>query len=244
MNGRRVGHPSPDALGSRHRALRLARRFRRALHALPPLPPSPNAPEPAPAASPPGLTLGEVLDLHGTASLGSLVLFWSMFGQLPVGGVGNVAGVALWWLAWDWWRDRVALRSSSVMRLRLSLRWSHRLLKLLAQCYRQAGLWLRPRWPHWQAPWTRGWWAAWVALQALVIFLPVPMGNLLPGLSLSALGLGRLVQDGTLYLASLLLGLAGLVYMAWLGDITWRLTLEGWHLLHSLVTPVLQAWGF
>ena len=98
----------------------------------------------------------------------------------------------------------------------------------LGSGYRQASRWLRPRWPAMQAPWTRGPWALWIALQALIIFLPVPLGNILPAFSLIALGLGQIIKDGILLWASLLLGALATLYMWWLGDITWSLVLATW----------------
>jgi hypothetical protein len=79
-----------------------------------------------------------------------------------------------------------------------------------------------------QAGWTHPWWAGWIAVQAGVIFLPVPLGNTLPAFSLMALGLGRLLEDGVMHLASLVVGVLGLVYMVALGGVTWQLCLEAW----------------
>lgn len=214
-----------DPLGSRHAALRLARRFRQALHRLQAQGPQTR-----------GLSLEELLALHGSASLATLLMLFALVCLLPVAGVGNVFGVALWWLSWDWWRDRATgTLHPQVAAMRLNLRWSMATLRALAASYRQAGRWLRPRWPGMQAAWTRGPWAMWIALQALVIFLPIPMGNVLPAFSLVALGLGRLLMDGAMLWASLALGLAGLAYTLVLGQVTWMLTLETWQGLQKLL---------
>jgi hypothetical protein len=94
------------------------------------------------------------------------------------------------------------------------------LLRVLASCYRRAGRWIKPRWPVLcQSVAARQAWAVWVAIQALLIFLPVPLGNVLPGLSLAALGLGQLAQDGAMHLLSLVLGVAAVGYVLWLGDL-------------------------
>ncbi len=203
---------------SRYRALRLARRLRQARSALP------DGSE-AQIRTAPGITLGELLGLHGAASPGSLLLFWSLFCQLPVGGVGNVAAVALWWLSFDWWLERLQpWAPKRVLDIRLNVTWSRRILGMLAVCYRRSGRWLRPRWPllGWRG--ARGWWALWIALQAGLVFLPIPLGNVLPGLSLMALGLGRLIGDGLMYLVSVLFGLGALAYTWWLGDVALRWT--------------------
>lgn len=200
---------------SRYVALRLARRFRHALR---------EAQRPG---APGGLTLHDLVALHGQASIATLLLLYAVFCLLPVGGVGNVFGVALWLLSWQWARgkDRLAL-PTRVAGMRLSVRGTTVALQALAVGYRRAARWLRPRWRGVQAEWTHPWWAGWIALQALVIFLPVPLGNTLPAFSLMALGLGRLLDDGLMHAASMVLGVLGLAYMYWLGHVTWALVLD------------------
>lgn len=199
---------------SRYVSLRLARRFRHALSQ-------------AKTAGGAGLTVHDLLALHGNASIATLLMLYALFCLFPVGGVGNVFGVALWLLSWQWAKGQNHLAlPQRVADIRLNTRWSCWALRGLAVGYRSAGRWLRPRWPGMQAPWTRPWWAGWIALQALVIFLPVPLGNTLPAFSLVALGLGRLLSDGVMHVTSLVLGTLGLVYMYGLGRVTWELTLE------------------
>ncbi len=199
---------------SRHESLRLARRFRQALGQ-------------AEAAGGAALTVKDLLLLHGHASMATLLMLYALFCLMPVGGVGNVFGVALWWLSWQWARGQQQLvLPERVAGIRLNARLSIITLRALASGYQAAGRWLRPRWFGLQAPWTQAWWASWIALQAVVIFLPVPLGNTLPAFSLVALGLGRLLADGLMHAASLVLGVLGLVYMAALGHMTWQLTLE------------------
>ena len=180
-------------LGSRYLSLRLARRMRHAQHAYERLP-----------ADAPGLTLDGLLNLHGQSGIPTLLMLFALFCIVPVGGVGNVFGVALWMLSWDVWQGRSDMRlPNRLASFRLNRRWSIHMLHGLGSGYRQASRWLRPRWPAMQAPWTRGPWALWIALQALIIFLPVPLGNILPSFSLIALGLGQIIKDGMLLWASL-----------------------------------------
>lgn len=219
-----------DPLGSRYQSLRLARRFRHAM-----------AHVEAQPASDAGISFQGLLDLHAAphataskASLGTLLLLFSLFCLMPVGGVGNVFGVALWLLSWDYGRGRTEMRlPQRVVAWRLNRRWSVWTLHTLAVGYRQAGRWMRPRWPRLQAPCWRWGWAAWIAVQAGVIFLPIPLGNTLPAFSLIALGLGWILKDGLMLCLSLLLGVLGLVYMVWLGDVVWTLLVSAWQGLFS-----------
>jgi hypothetical protein len=212
--------PDSQADPLRHRSLRLARRFRRALAAA------------QGGVAQQGLTLSDLLALHGKASIATLLMLYALFCLLPVSGVGNVFGVALWVLSWQWakGRDHISL-PQSVAGIRLTWRLSCLSLRGLALGYRSAARFLRPRWAVMHAPWTQPWWAVWIALQALVIFLPVPLGNTLPAFSLVALGLGRLLADGVMHVASLVLGTLGVVYLYTLGRVTWDLTLEAFEFL-------------
>lgn len=204
-----------DPTGSRYAALRLARRFRHAQHQLQGQ--RPDAP---------GLTLAALLELHGPSSVATLLMLYALFCILPVGGVGNVFGVALWMLSWQWSQGRPHMLPARVAAMRLNQRWSLFMLRALSIGYRHAGRWSRPRWPRLQAGWTRGWWAAWIALQALVIFLPIPLGNVLPAFSLVALGLGRLLSDGLMMGLSLVIGALALGYTAALGQLAWTMSLH------------------
>jgi hypothetical protein len=162
--------------------------------------------------------------------MGTLLLLLSLFCLMPVGGVGNVFGAALWLLAWTHLQGRTEMPlPRRVAHMRLNLRWSLWMLRLLARSYRQAGRWLRPRWPALQAPGWRAAWSGWIAVQAGVIFLPIPLGNTLPALSLMALGLGWLLKDGVMLWLSLLLGGLSLWYMVWLGEVTWQGVVWFWN---------------
>ncbi|MFM2342910.1 MAG: hypothetical protein RLZZ592_2563 [Pseudomonadota bacterium] len=56
------------------------------------------------------------------------------------------------------------------------------------------------------------WWRLWIAAMAVVIFLPLPFGNVLPGLSLVLLGLGWMYRDGLLLMLSLPAGLGAIAF--------------------------------
>lgn len=49
---------------------------------------------------------------------------------------------------------------------------------------------------------------------AVVLFLPIPFGNMLPGLALALLALGLLERDGLLVLAGMVAGTAGLALVS------------------------------
>jgi hypothetical protein len=49
---------------------------------------------------------------------------------------------------------------------------------------------------------------------AIIIFLPIPFGNMLPGLALAILGLGLLERDGLAVLLGLLAAVTGVLVVA------------------------------
>jgi hypothetical protein len=51
-------------------------------------------------------------------------------------------------------------------------------------------------------------------LLALVLFLPIPLGNLLPGLAIALIGLGLLEKDGAPILLGMLTGIIGILVVA------------------------------
>jgi hypothetical protein len=207
----------------------LARRLRRAAIRHERRCRAPAAAGPAPAQS---LTLAELLRLHGEGSLPVLVMLLSLFTLIPVGGAGWFVSFFIVALGWYWarGRERVEL-PASLGRLALNERWSLRCLHALAWLYRSASRWLRPRWQAWRHERTRGWWGGWIAVMAVIIFLPLPFGNVLPSLSLVLLGLGWMFRDGLALLVASAAGIGALAYTVAFGQLAIDLTQRGWQWL-------------
>ncbi len=182
-----------------------------------------------------GMTVQELLDLHGAAPLAAVLVLLSLCCVVPIAGVGNVFGAALWMISWQWRQARGSLTlSDRVSSLKLGHRASLWLLRLLTTVYAVAGRLSRPRARGLDADWLRGFWAIWIAVQAFIIFLPLPLGNVLPAFSLVALGLGHLLRDGLMLLVSLVLGLLALIYFVMLSGLVWQLTQQGFESLLAL----------
>lgn len=224
----------------------------------PDLPPGPEpGPEPGPA---PGGSLAERLDAaaaalsgeqvpvqalaqaHGPvvgasqAALGSLLVLLALPCLLPVAGVGTVLGLGLVALSWALWRgDAAASLPPRVAGWPLPRATAQRLLRALARLYRLAerwsreGRWLRPAGLAGERP--HGWLGAKAGLMALLIVLPIPLGNLLPALSLLLLGLGLALRDGLAVLLSTTVAGAALAFTGALGWLGWQ---HGLALLQSL----------
>lgn len=167
------------------------------------------------------LSLDDLLRLHGHASGAVLLLVLSVLCVVPVYGVGTALSLAILVMAWHWRRlvaegDHACggLLPRRLSHLRLDETWSARCLHGLAWMYGLAGRWLRSRWSVLHHRHTHPWWGLWIALMGVLIFLPLPFGNVLPSLSLVLMSLGWMFRDGVALLLSTVVG-SGAVAFAW-----------------------------
>jgi len=159
------------------------------------------------------LSLQDLLRLHGESSLAVLLMLLAVVSVLPVAGAGTVMSMGIWIVAWSWVHERETLSLPQRLgNLALNERWSGRCLNGLAWLYESSQRYMRPRWAWLSHAGTRVWWGAWIGLMGLVIFVPLPFGNVLPSLSLVLLSLGWMFRDGLALVLSTATGLAGLAY--------------------------------
>ena len=178
------------------------------------------------------LSLRQLLDLHGRATMAVLLIVLALITTIPVAGAGMVFSLAIMVWAWRWVRQREGLQGIGRLDfLQISPAAASRCLRWLAWMYLFAHKRLRPRWPALYSAPMRWFWSLWVFLMALIIFLPIPFGNLFPAISLLMFGLGLLTRDGLMLVLSLLLGLAGLVALVLAGGWLWQLALGFWQSL-------------
>lgn len=181
----------------------------------------------APEAS--GLTvdLQELLRLHGEASTAVVLMLLSITTVIPIAGAGMVLSFGIFALAWRWARQlETTTLPQALGRLTLNARWTRRCLHTLAWLYRQADRWLKPRWQALTHDRARPGWAIWIALMGLVIFLPIPFGNVLPSLSLVSLSLGWMFRDGLALVLSGLFGVSALAVTALFSQVLWHMALS------------------
>jgi hypothetical protein len=173
------------------------------------------------------ITLAQLADLQGPALQGSLLVLLAAPCLLPIPGIGNVMGTGLVLLSLAMWRHRdTPGLPGRLAAVTLSPRWARRVLALLARCHEIFERWSRERLPHLAAPSARFWTAPLVALMGVVIFLPVPLGNVLPACSLLSLGCGLAVRDGLAMLLGAALGLGSTAYAAALALGAWAWIVE------------------
>ena len=159
-------------------------------------------------------------------ALGSLLILMAVPCVLPIPGIGNVMGLGMMGLAWAIWRGDPAMGLLSRTRtsplnahrrrqIRRGIRWVHQL----------AAPWCRPRLEGLVRLAPRSWHAAsaaaLVSTMGVLIFLPIPLGNVLPAASVTCLGLGLSHRDGVAALWSAGLAVLALAYTAVLAAGAW-----------------------
>ncbi|MFN0186703.1 MAG: exopolysaccharide biosynthesis protein [Aquabacterium sp.] len=179
--------------------------------------------------------LQHLADAHGSAALGSLLILLSVACATPISGAGMVLGGGIVALCIALWRghDTVSL-PARIGALCLPKRWAHRVLIGLSHLYAFFARWSRPRW-HWVGQdWTRRWLAAKGVVMAVIVILPIPLGNLAPALALVLLGLGLVFRDGIVMLASALASWFALF-------VTGLIAATGWHLMVDILPASLRG---
>lgn len=166
------------------------------------------------------LSLGDVAEAHGQAAHGAMLVLLAAPCLLPVPGTGTVLSLGLTALALVIWQGKpeVAL-PQRVAGFTLSAPSARRLLGFLVWLYTLAARLARCRWEALTGQHHRHWMSGLVATMAFLIFLPIPLGNVLPATALVCLGLGLAFRDGWAVL--LALGAASLAVATSLGLLWW-----------------------
>ena len=161
------------------------------------------------------MRLQQLFRLHGRAGPGALLVVLTVPCLLPLPGAGTLMSMGLAALAWMIWRyfPRLVM-PRKVGRLQLSAPMARRALHTLAWLYEQAARVMRARLSWWVQPGHRVWLAPLVAAMALVIFLPIPFGNVVPAVALLLIGLGLVFEDGLALLAGAALGVLLVITLA------------------------------
>ncbi|HEY0954926.1 MAG TPA: exopolysaccharide biosynthesis protein [Roseateles sp.] len=161
---------------------------------------------------PPGpVPLAAMAQAHGGAWQASLLVLLAAPCLLPIPGVGSVLSVGLALLGLMLLRqaphDDLPPRLG---RISLPREGATRSLALLARFYELAHRLTRPRLTRLASPSARWWLGPMTLTMALLIFLPIPFGNLLPAVSLMLAGVALAARDGLLMLVSMGVGAGAL----------------------------------
>ncbi|WP_417524476.1 exopolysaccharide biosynthesis protein [Marinovum sp.] len=167
----------------------------------------------APATPEERMSLGHLIDGFGNRAYGALLFIFAIPVALPIAipGISAVLGAPLLFLSWQLMRGREEPWLPEVMRRRSfrhgdfsktisrGLPWMRRVERLvgprltwLVRGRRERAI------------------GCLVFILALILFLPIPFGNSIPGLAIAILPLAILERDGAAAIAGTFLGLVGI----------------------------------
>ena len=178
------------------------------------------------------IAIGDLLDVMQERAFGPLLLIFSLPNVLPTPpGTSAVLGAPLIFLTLqlalgrDPWLPRI-IADRSIARTDFA-KFIGRAMPWLAKAERL----LRPRlgiFAHPPAEYVVG---LMTFILAVVLVLPIPLGNMLPALAICMLALGILERDGVWVIAGMIVGAASLVVVS---GVIWAFVKAGLYLLHSL----------
>lgn len=166
------------------------------------------------------ISVGDLVDTFGNRAYGALIFIFAAPNALPVvPGLSAILGAPLLFLTWQLAVGRPHPWLPSVIRNRSFgrqefLRLTQRIVPLLQRVERL----IRPRLFMLTEPLAERLIGVVALALAAILFLPIPFGNMLPGLALALFALGILERDGLAVLAGLLSAIvsaalvAGVVY--------------------------------
>lgn len=174
-------------------------------------------------ALPPGpVPLAALAEAHGGAWQASLLVLMAAPCLLPIPGVGIVLSLGLALLGLMLLQQPHRGMPVRLGRLTLPREGATRSLALLARFYDLAWRITRPRMTALAGPHARWWLGPLTVVMAVLIFLPIPFGNVLPAASLMLAGLALAARDGLMMLASLGVGAGALASSGALIALGWQ----------------------
>lgn len=163
------------------------------------------------------ITLGRFTRMLGDRAFGLAILLFSLPNSLPVPGIpgfSTVTGLPIVFFA-----VQMIIGRSSIWLPESFARknFSHDgLCKVLSKCL-PAVIWLErflsPRLLWASSPLAERFLGVFMAVLALIIALPIPLGNFLPGVAMTLLALGLLEKDGLLILGGALFATGTVIFM-------------------------------
>lgn len=159
------------------------------------------------------ISLGHLIDGFGNRAFGALLFIFALPVALPIAipGISAVLGAPLLLLSWQLMNGREQPWLPEVMRRRSFRRVDFvRLLQRVLPWMRRLERLIGPR-LIWLVSGRGERVTGFLAFAlALILFLPIPFGNTIPGLAVALLALAILERDGAAAIAGAIVGLAGL----------------------------------
>ncbi len=161
--------------------------------------------------------IGEFCALFGERSLGLILLIFALPNTipLPVPGISTLTSMPLFFFAgqlalgrqtlWlpKWLAERPISTEKMILVVTKTLPWIEKIEKVI-----------RPRWHRFTEPAMERITGAVIMILAGVLLMPIPLGNLFPGIAVSVLALAVIAQDGALMVIGWVCSLIAIVFIA------------------------------
>lgn len=163
------------------------------------------------------ISVGDLLDLFGKRAYGALIFIFAAPNALPVAvpGFSALLGAPLLFLTWQLATGRPHPWLPGVIRNRSFVRQDfQRLTRRILPWLQRVERMVRPRVFVLTEPLAERLIGVISLALAVIVFLPIPFGNILPGLALSLFALGILERDGVAVLAGLFSAIVSVILVA------------------------------
>lgn len=162
------------------------------------------------------ISIGDILEAFGNRAFGGLIFIFAAPLVLPMPpGVSTVLGAPLLFITAQWMVGRRALwLPRTILARTLSTTDFRRLLKQLYPYLEKLERRLRPRMTFLLNPVGDRLVGAVCFLLAVVVFMPIPFGNMLPSLAIAAFGIGAVERDGLAVIAGWVSAALGILVLA------------------------------
>lgn len=170
------------------------------------------------------MELKAIFEAHGNASMAMLLVVLSIPAMIPVPGVpvGTVMSFGMYAIAIAMLMGVETVHLPRRLgEVKFSSKVARHILHRLAWLYDLTGRHARPRLDWLAGLKARRLLGLFVAMMATVIFLPIPLGNIVPGAALVVLALSLMFMDGLGVLISLAVGGLAFGYVVALGGGAW-----------------------
>lgn len=164
------------------------------------------------------LSVGEFIATLGDRSFGLAILIFALPNSLPIPGIpgfSTITGVPIILLGLQMLLGRRSVwMPRKVSRVRFSGETMSKVLAKALPFVIWLEKYLRPRLHYVCSPYGERLLGLLLAVLAAIISLPIPLGNFLPGISITLLALGLLERDGLFISAAAVLSLTTIIFMS------------------------------
>ncbi len=163
------------------------------------------------------VSVGEFISALGDRSFCLAILVFSLPNSLPIPGIpgfSTITGLPITFIAMQMVLGRKSLwLPKKIAEKKFSSRALAKMLSKAIPSVERLEKLLKPRWLPLTSPLSERFLGVLMVALSLIIALPIPGGNFLPGLSMSLIALAMLERDGIFLMGAVCFGVSSIVFM-------------------------------